>query len=745
MTEKWFIEDIEFLIGKRNRVVISDPGIQCGFLLKMLENKGYVLLKTDSSLTEPWQTVKEELFLRYEAETTYKQDKVIFYVTRETDKLSFLYDYCTTHGCLDLSDPAEWLKKKLFSNTGLQIKMDNKTLLIAGKLGIGKNIAWWKRILQELEDLVSLEHELIPFLDDPERFSNDMDVDVYRMFEDKLFDILEQPYIKKNPGILAEEVVNKLFEGLENNNISDELLRIYYKWVDSDTYRPSLMKYISKHKASKSVDPWAVHPDHCFNAIDLKELGQLIDNLVDKSYVMDKLGYIKTRVDSKKVPRFVPVWWDDIIVLFEFDTALLTSCKSLNEVVEFYTSQFSKVDRAIRKLYSIFLSEERIILPLQGYYENLNYELLQKWFEYSNEYKSDQKGYLVNLIKKSDKKSAVIVADGLRYEIADYIASSLEDQLKVKKHSMLADVPSETENNMSSLYTKDGVVLSDHKDRKKKLSEAAGRYIKYSYLEDLSYGENADIIVFTYKDIDYTGEKLQQGAIKLFDEFETVLSEKITQLLDIGYEQVHLITDHGFVLTGVLAESDKIPPDVHGKNKVHERFIRTVSRQNNSYWIEFEKEYGEYKYLYVSKSHRPFRSKGDYGYSHGGFTPQEIIIPDFIFKKRRSLLSGLKVIFSNKPELTEITGNNFVVKLKASEGHDLFSYRRKVQVLLYKDNISYRSSNIINIEAGKTTEIEFSSDINTELKAVLIDAETHEQLDIAIVKKSNARNLDGLV
>lgn len=35
----------------------------------------------------------------------------------------------------------------------------------------------------------------------------------------------------------------------------------------------------------------------------------------------------------------------------------------------------------------------------------------------------------------------------------------------------------------------------------------------------------------------------------------------------MGYHQVHLVTDHGFVLTGILDEADKIDPITAGKKK----------------------------------------------------------------------------------------------------------------------------------------------------------------------------------
>jgi hypothetical protein len=53
--------------------------------------------------------------LSYEAESTHKNDKVVFYVTRPKEELSFLFDYCFTHGCVNLTKPVEWLRNKLFT------------------------------------------------------------------------------------------------------------------------------------------------------------------------------------------------------------------------------------------------------------------------------------------------------------------------------------------------------------------------------------------------------------------------------------------------------------------------------------------------------------------------------------------------------------------------------------------------------------------------------------------------------
>lgn len=57
------------------------------------------------------------------------------------------------------------------------------------------------------------------------------------------------------------------------------------------------------------------------------------------------------------------------------------------------------------------------------------------------------------MIKNTSKKIAIIVGDGVRYEVADSVASRVASDISVDKKFMYAGLPSETEHNMSALYT----------------------------------------------------------------------------------------------------------------------------------------------------------------------------------------------------------------------------------------------------------------------------------------------------
>lgn len=745
MTEQWLIQDINKLMQHRKRVVLLDPTGQCNFVLHVLQQNNFSVLQTDGRIMESWQQEKEELMLRHEAETTSKGLPVVFYVTRQQDKLSFLFDYCFTHGCLDLSHPQDWLKKKIFTSTSLQVQLDNPLLITAAKQGVGKDIEWWKKIVLGIEGIINLDSELLPFVHDPETYLNGKDSDVRWLFEQKVHELLSQQYISKPAKTLADEVVKRMLDSLANNEISETLLALYYKWADSATYRPSLETYIRNYKLNDTANPWSAHPDHCFEKLDLLALKHIADNVRDKSFVNNKLQKLKKRVFSSKAQLFMPAWWKDVWTLFHTELQPLNHCKNLNAFVEYYTGTFSKVDRAIRNLFEVFLNEETIIRPLQEHYEGLNDILLQTWFNFYSEYKSDQQGYLPKVFATAKPKTAVIVGDGVRYEIADFVATELQKHFKVEKQIMMADMPSETEHNMSALYVGKNQVIPVHKDREASLAQTTGKAIAFMPLEQVNYGTEGDYLVLTYKDIDSAGEKLQHAAIKLFSEFETVLIEKVTLLLNIGYQEVFLVTDHGFVLTGILDEADKIDPNATGKKEVHERYIRTEEKQINTDWLAFDEPYQSYKYVYAAKQHRPFKSKGVYGFSHGGFTPQEIIIPKFKFYKSKSQTSQLTVFIDNKADLNEVPSELFVILFNAPRApHDLFSVSRKVQIKLYAGNKEYQASDIFTIESNSKIEKEFSFSGNSKVQAILLDAITHEQLDNVIINKSNLRDLGGL-
>ena len=386
--------------------------------------------------------------------------------------------------------------------------------------------------------------------------------------------------------------------------------------------------------------------------------------------------------------------------------------------------------------------------PLQERYNSMVNELLDKWFTHFEDYKEEQTGLFKQQIEKHQESLAIIVGDGITYEIAEEIVSSVDHKLKVEKNTMLADLPSVTDNNMSKMYMSDGSWTKDKSKREKYLKEQfSDKRITFVDLEQINPSiSDFDVAVCSYKDIDDIGEKMQHKALKYLNKIKETLADKIVELEKLGFQNIYLVSDHGFVLTGILKESDKIEYSPSGENSKSERFVALKQKpQVPNTLFPIEKSYLEYNHLVVSKNLRSFKTTGAYGFAHGGASPQELIVPCFKFSSGNTV-DKLKIEIGNKADLQEVEGENFEIRLQAPKGgQDLFSVDRKCRILVYAGEEEIASSDVISLEAGNTLKREFSFDGNNEVSVHVIDAETKEHLDKVTVTKSSGRDLGGLL
>ena len=737
MIEKWLRNEIDKKICNSNRIVILDQSSRWKFLVDAACTD--ICLYSTKDYSSKWQQKQDELFLRHEIEKNHKNDQVVIYVSRELAADSFLIEYAKTGGCIELA--TEWVIDVLLKETSLQVSLTDDELYTACQLGIFKDINWWKKVVQKIEGLLSIENDILDFFDNPNGFLESKTPAVKNLYIQEFCKLLQQPVQDKPADTFASEIARHIFTGILEGNISEKEYVIYCKWIDSRNHESSFKKYLGEYQLPSTIDIDKVKDNHCFEVVDKKYLTKLVENINNASEVKNILDKIKKRLKFKKSNPYIAKWWQDIADIMDF--TVVCNDASIDGISRYYTVEFSKTDRSMRRILTYLKADINIVKPIQEYYERINQDLLKSWFAHYGEYQESQKGYLVNLIKNTSKKIAIIVGDGVRYEVADSVASRVASDISVDKKFMYAGLPSETEHNMSALYTTDGEIIAEKKEREKKLSDETGKDITYMQLDEVNGTTDGEILVLTYKDIDDAGEKMQQGMLRLVDEFEDILVEKIQLLLHLGYKEVHLVTDHGFVLTGILEESDKIPTDdISGGKKVSERYIRSVDEQSGSMYISIEEHYENYNYVNFAKSSRPFVSTGKYGYSHGGFTPQEVVIPNFVFTYNKQ--NQMDVDITNKKDLIDIAGNILTVKFSSGEAKDVLSYQRKVRVLLYVGDKIVDKSSIISISPGSQEKVELSLDSATEGVVVIIDEDTKDQLDKAKVTKSQMRDLGGL-
>ena len=732
MIQKWFIDDIQKVLEEHRYIVVTDAKGEGNYLLKYLPEEFRLITVKDE-----WG----EIEAKYLAESKYKNEKVVFYAKKKADKLTFLQEYVQTAGLLALDDMEAYIRQKLFDATGKNTTIASEKLLLAGKLSEGKDIKWWMSVAEGITEPLNMKESLLPFLYAPNDKRKEMDDTLWNVFRDEIYNIIGRTPTEQPADVLAQEVVKVMFQRIVDNTIGGLLLDVYYQWADSAEKVDALRKHVESYALNVDIDVLRVHPDHPFDLLDRKLMKQLSNAIKFGQDITSIIKYIQKRTASQKAKVFKSQWLSSVLTLCTFEMKDMNGIDNYAKMAEFYQKNFFMIDTAMRKIYVAWLNDEPTLRPLQEYYTQLNKELLTKWYSLHEKYTPTQTGIVAKALE-GNKRTAVIVCDGLRLEIAECVAEGMTDKDMTKNRNVaLAVLPSVTENGMSALYgCKEPT--ANAQTRFAKLKEACPD-VEIMPLGMISESTTAKKLVLTYGDIDEVGEKKQMGGLKDIDNYETELREKIKTLFRLGYEKVALTTDHGFVITGILDEADKEPKPNGQILKIEERFVLTENPLVSQKLIEMEGRYFDSNYQYYAKTDKPFVTKGKYGYSHGGFTPQECIIPVYELTKEKDVFT-FGIAISNKNELRNITGNYFTVKLKAEKGDEsLFMQERKIKVMLFADNKLVNGNALHTMKPGDTLclEYEWADKID---KVVITDKETAAQIDSCEIRKSSSRDIDDL-
>lgn len=744
MIDKWFKNDLMNIQDRHSVAVFIDESGDADFLLNVVKGE-YTIYKANSEL--------EELHVKYLIEKAQPcHEKFIIYTRMKRDELKFIREYCETNGCLEIRYMQNYIKDKVHQNLNLNINLSKDEIIAAAKVSVGKERTYWMDLSHKgAGEIFDLNKELLPFVHDPETYSKEKyDAQIRDTFYRKINELLGQDYLIKPATTLAAEVVKAMLDGLALGNCNKKLEVVYRNWLDSVSYKDSFSGYLATYEPPTDIDLWNVSIDHPFRQIDEKWLAEIGKNISDKITISNILPKLHDRSQSRKARAVGIDFWNDVIELLEFDPKDIVYLSTFNECIEFYKKHFYKLDTAIRNLYTEFLNKKEMLEPFQNLYKEHVSILLEKWFEHWNGYKETQTGTLQRIIDESgSSKTAIIVGDGVAFEIAELVASKVKGSATLTKDTILADIPSETENNMSRIYMNNGMIESIQGNREKYLVEQ-NPHVKIDFIRLDEFNEETlagQFLICTYKDIDDMGEKLQQKALKYFKESIDFFAEKISSLLSSGYTKIYLISDHGFVLTGLLDESDKISVYPKGTFEKAERYIRIEDRQADlsATFIEAEKSYKQFDYVYFAKNINPFKTPGLYGFSHGGVSPQEIITPYFIWERSERVETSLSVRIENKEDLRDVTGELFSIKLKADKGLDgLFSIERKVYLVFFANNMQVSRSDIFTVQQMEQIIKEFTFEGHQEIEVQLLDATTKQQLDRTVVKKNKDRDLGGL-
>ena len=743
MIDLWFKNDLQSIFEKHPVAVFIDESGDAEFLLRTVGNE-FTIHRTESEI--------EELHVKYliERERT-SPEKSLIYTCSQKEELKFVREYCETNGCLEIRYLQNYIKDKVHQTLNLNINLPKEELIAAAKVSIGKDQTYWMDLSHKgSTEIFDLNEELLPFIHDPEVYSKEKyDAQLRETFYRKVNDLLGQEYLAKPAATLANEVVKIMLDGLANGNCNKVLETVYKSWLDSVSFKDSFNGYLGNYSLPATIDIWSVDVNHPFRLVDEQWLADIGAHVADKGDLPNFLAKIRQRDGSKQAQALDITFWSDVIVLLEFDPMDISYLSSFSECVEFHKKHFCKLDTAIRNLYAEFLNKIDLLEPFQELYKEHVSVFLDKWFKYWGGYEETQAGALQRIIDSNSEKTAVIVGDGVAYEIAEQVAGKVKDLFSLTKDSIIADIPSETKNNMSRIYMDNGVVEAIQNNREKYLAaQNPDTTIDFIGLDEVNEeARPGQFLICTYKDIDDMGEKLQQKALKYFPETINFFADKISQLLNSGYAKVYLITDHGFVLTGLLSEADKISITPNGDFDRAERYIYTQDMQAEltQTLVETKKDYKQFNYLYFARNINPFKTPGLYGFSHGGACPQELVTPFFCWERSDNSTESLSVAIENKSELKDVTGELFQIKIRSDEGAgDLFSMERKVYLVFFANKAQINKSDVFSIKRNEDITKEYTFDGNPEIEVQLLDAATKQQLDRAVIKQNKDRDLGGL-
>ena len=740
MFDKWVNQDISDVLARRNRVVVGAEASLLDLFRKVLP-KELTIFEVHGSL--------EELERKYMVEKFHKVEKVVIIATAPKNELTFIRDYAETCGYVDIRKVESYVAERVFQELGLNISLTPEELKVAAYNSIGKGKEYWEELCRKGgERLFDIGSDILPFLHDPAGFCKTLDAVVVAAFFEKINNWLGRGNISQPPETLAKEVAERILGSLLTSKPKKKYLDVYKKWGDSKAMEGSFLGYCREHPVQlEKADLWAIYSAHPFDYVDLQWLSDVIAHLSDNEYIKDKLPYIHARFKSSHGRQWRKGLWGHLLQLLEFDTSRIKGISSLDEAIACYTAELYRVDTAIRIIYEEFWGDETVVRPFQEYYNQLVSPFLHKWFQYFDDYRENQKGLLFETVRSAQGRIAIIVGDGISYEISQRVTAKIGDTIKVDNQYRCCGIPSITENNMSLLYRDDGVVEPLQSRREAYLAAQAAKRIEFVQLEEVNFQHaEADVLLCSCKDIDDIAEKMQHKALKFIGEIENMIADKVVFLLNNGFQELVLTSDHGFVLTGILDESDKAEVQFQGIVSKAERYIRTTDRQSPSpELIEYRQQYKEFNYVYFAKHIKPFKTPGKYGYAHGGLSPQELIIPFVTFSHKTSSLQGLLVSVANESQLSGVVGDYFSLHLKADDGAgDIFTQERKVQLLFIDNGKEFNKSDIVTIKAGELIKKEFSFDRHLNIDVIVVDALSRQSVTKVKVSQTIARDLGGL-
>lgn len=401
-------------------------------------------------------------------------------------------------------------------------------------------------------------------------------------------------------------------------------------------------------------------------------------------------------------------------LLSELATARF-SIASFDEGLDRYCTHWFRIDQLYRQFHCAARTTkdvrplEAIRVEVDKHYVNgYLYELGNAWQQQVNEvstWKSTtlrpQTSFFADhiepIIRKGNRKAAVIVSDALRFEIADELGTRIrqEDKFDAQLDAMLGVLPSYTQLGMAALLPHttlahspggdpvliDGQRSDGTSNRNKALALVDGFAIQAEEVLAMPLGELRELyaahqVLYVYHDrIDAVGDKArtERQVFEAADDALRDLVDLIKRLANANATNIVVTADHGFLyqdtpLKGASYLSTK--PQGDDLVVINRRYVLGRGLTDDPAFRTFKPEQlglGSDLEVQIPKSiHRLKLPGAGSRFVHGGASLQEIVVPVLaVNKKRKSDTRPVNV--EVLPETDKITTGQLVVKLFQTE------------------------------------------------------------------------------
>ena len=372
-------------------------------------------------------------------------------------------------------------------------------------------------------------------------------------------------------------------------------------------------------------------------------------------------------------------------------------------------------------------------------------------------------------IASSKKRRAVILVDALRFELGQDLMGRCQQSMRdaeVSCEPLIASLPTLTPIGMSFLIPArdikvdvvDGNWRVQSKDSTGNLAVAAERkkVIKKRHpksaifdnlgalisASDVDLEQGNPIVVFT-RELDCLGHDsgLLNLSLDYLGEYLNGLSKGIKRLTTAGIEEIHIASDHGFIIIEDVIDADKIP---FGKDtSILYAGHRCLVGKNlpDNLGVVFDLPNSDGLKFCVPQGTGMFKKRGKNDFLHGGLSLQEILVPYVRVAVRKvhpkygakfkAPATAHNLIFEVEI-LRAIPGEGYMIgsprylEVRGFLGTDKIIQQTEPDYVMNEANESVR----IRIRIKPGTKFKYGDTLRLELK----DVDTGELLDSADVR-----------